>query len=433
MNVAGTSDGAGDRPGFTPGPSHERITASVERFGARIRRRRAVLAIIAGFALLAAACVIAGFLAWRDIQAAEALANARQVQRDSTLALESLLTAETTQRGYLLMRDLELLANYDDAKARLFASLSNLMRRSPYDSSRRDQLAAVARAATNKFAELDQTIALGQAGQFDAALLIVRAGTGKSLMIDFRRAIDGLMDQANVEIAQTTITQSRLSTLLVGAILTALVCVAGLAVLLLRDARRHFGLLESREISVRQVAETLERRVARRTRELAEANQRFDAALRASGVTVMTQDRDLVFTWISQGVFDRTAAEIIGGTQEDVTPDPARGAVTNLKRGVIETGEPARADIRVAWDGVESWFDLTANPLMDEAGTITGVIAAAVDITRYKEQDARTDPPVQEFVDRHSGNHAPDRGQQHIDHGFSNTVLGAAAIARRIA
>ena len=85
-----------------------------------------------------------------------------------------------------------------------------------------------------------------------------------------------------------------------------------------------------------QLAETLERRVALRNKELVEANRAFDAALRASGVTVMTQDRDLVFTWISRGVFGQTAQDVIGKSQNEVVPE---GPATNLKRGVIETGE----------------------------------------------------------------------------------------------
>ena len=130
-----------------------------------------------------------------------------------------------------------------------------------------------------------------------------------------------------------------MSTLLVGAIVVALICVTGLAVLLLSDARRHFGVLETRETSARQLAETLERRVAQRTRELAEANQRFEAAtrLRASGVTVMTQDRNLIYTWISRDVFGQSAAAIVGKAQQDVMPEAAPAAM-NLKRGVIETG-----------------------------------------------------------------------------------------------
>ena len=208
-------------------------------------------------------------------------------------------------------------------------------------------------------------------------------------MDEFRRAVDELTAAANEDVTRTAATQTWVSTLLVGAIVIALLCVAGLAALLLKDMRRHFELLETREITARQLAGELDLRVALRTRELAEANQRFEAALRASGVTLMTQDRDLVFTWVSRGIFGQAAQAIVGRPQQDVNPEATPGAATNLKRAVLETGEPARGDIRFTHEGGETWYDLTVHPLTDEYGVITGIIAGAVDITRYKEQEAR--------------------------------------------
>ena len=188
--------------------------------------------------------------------------------------------------------------------------------------------------------------------------------------------------------------------LLIGAIVVTVLCVAGLGFVLLKGVRLHLDLLETRAASDRQLADTLERLVAQRTRELIAANQRFDAALRSSGVTVMTQDRDLVFTWVSRGIFGQSAAEIIGKSQHDVIPEAPPGAATNLKRSVIETGEPARGDVRVLYDGNETWYDLTVHPLPDEHGDTVGIIAGAVDITRYKEQEARIRLLMRELTHR---------------------------------
>jgi PAS domain S-box-containing protein len=352
------------------------------------------------FTLLATACAIAGVLAWRDIQATGAVVEARQARRAGTLVLEALLDAETRQRGFLLTRDPAYLTGYDAAKAAYPSLLVDLRGHLPEAGPRADLAAAIARVGDAKIAELDRTIALGRAGHFDEAIAIVGAGTGRTLMDDLRRTVSDLTAEANDEVNRTTARQAWLSSLLVGAIVAALACVAGLAVLLLLDTKRYFGLLETREISARQLAETLERRVARRTRELAEVNQRFDAALRASGVTVMTQDRDLVFTWISRGMFGRTAPEIVGRTQQEVIPEAGQETGASIKRAVIETGEPARGDVRIPHDGIETWYDLTVHPLTDEYGTTTGVIAGAVEITRYKEQEARIRLLMRELTHR---------------------------------
>jgi PAS domain S-box-containing protein len=401
MSGAGTDKADEGLPDYSSGAGRDRLNGLVERASARIiGRRRALLAIICSFGLLALACVIAGILAWRDIAATIAVEDARQARRSGTLVQEAMLSAESEQRGYLLTRDPAYLNSYNDAKAQFGQALSDLRTRLSDRGRRASQITAAARIGREKFVEMDRTIAMGQAGEFDAAIALVRSGAGKSLMDELRRIVDDLNDDANYAVEQTTATQNRLNTLLVGAIIVALVCVAGLGWVLLKNTQLHLGLLEAREANARQLAELLEDRVEERTRELIDANQRFNAALRSSGVTVMTQDRDLVFTWISRGIFGQSPREIIGKPQREVVPEPAPGAATNLKRSVIETGEPARGDVRVAFQGNETWYDLTVHPLLDEQGSIAGIIAGAVDITRYKEQEARIRLLMRELTHR---------------------------------
>ena len=396
MSEARSGDDGADLDGLTSVPPASPVTI----VGLSMRRRRVVPAVIAVFTLLATACAIAGVLAWRDIQATEAVVEARQARRAGTLVLQAILDAETRQRGFLLTRDPAYLKGYDDSKAEYVSLMDDLRAHLPSSGPRAELGAAVGRIGAEKLAELDRTVALGRAGRFDDALALVRSDHGLSLMDDLRRTVSDLTVEANDDVGRSTARQAWLSGLLVSAIVAALTCVAGLAVLLLLDAKRYFGLLETREITARQLAETLERRVARRTRELAEVNQRFDAALRASGVTVMTQDRDLVFTWISRGIFGRTAPEIVGRSQQEVIPETGQDTGATIKRAVIETGEPARGDVRILFDGNETWYDLTVHPLTSDHGAITGVIAGAVEITRYKEQEARIRLLMRELTHR---------------------------------
>ncbi len=401
MSGAGTDDDTSDLPEFPSAtvlsPSAGTSETADRQF---INRRRALLAVVASFGLLALACVIAGVLVWRDIQVTAAVSEARQAQRSGMAVMEAVLNAESEQRGYLLLRDPAYLTSYNGAKVAFAQSLSELRDRLADRARRSSQIAIAARIGREKFAELDQTIALGKAGQFDEAEAIVRAGNGKALMDELQRVIGDLTADANDEIERTTATQSWLSSLLVGALIVALLCVSGLGAVLVKNARLYFSLLVARETSARHLADALEQRVARRTRELVEVNQRFAAALRASGVTVMTQDRDLVFTWISRGIFGRAPEDIVGTTQQEAIPEASPATAENLKRGVIETGESARADIRIVYNGTETWYDLMAHPLTDENGAITGVIASAVDITRYKEQSARIRLLMRELTHR---------------------------------
>ncbi len=52
------------------------------------------------------------------------------------------------------------------------------------------------------------------------------------------------------------------------------------------------------------------------------------------------------------------------------------------------------------YDGTESWYDLTVHPLTDGHGGITGVIGGTVDITRYKDQEARIRLLMRELTHR---------------------------------
>lgn len=387
-------------PDSSPAPEPDRWLGTAEQSGARFDGRRRAVLIAASFALLALASAIAGILAWQDVKATAAVMDARQAQRSGTLVMEAILSAESEQRGYLLLRDPTYLARYNDAKSEYDEAFAELRQRLTDRAQRAMQIAAVARIGQQKFAELDQTIALGHAGQFDAAIAIARSGAGKVMMDDLRRAIDDLTADANHEVEETTATQAWVDNLLIGAIVVALLCVAGLGFVLLKSVRLHLDLLETRAASDRQLAETLESLVAQRTRQLIAVNQRFDAALLSSGVTVMTQDRDLVFTWVSRGIFGRLPGDIIGRSQQEVVPEAPPGVATNLKRSVIETGEPARGDVRILYDGNETWYDLTVHPLPDEHGNTIGIIAGTVDITRYKEQEARIRLLMRELTHR---------------------------------
>jgi signal transduction histidine kinase len=56
-----------------------------------------------------------------------------------------------------------------------------------------------------------------------------------------------------------------------------------------------------------------------------------------------------------------------------------------FKRAVLETGSGQRRDIRVVFNEVEYYFDVTAELLQDDDGNISGLTVAAVDITEQRQ------------------------------------------------
>jgi len=388
-DLAGRAAPPADPPGGQHAPVQDTSLQGASFPRAPVRRRRALLTIGAGFLLLALACVFAAFLAWRNIRSSDLVLEALEYRRAGMEVQNTLLQAEADQRGYLLTSDRAYLVPYGAAVANIAVQLQALRRHGAGVPPREALAAELTRVSEAKLALQQQTIELAEAGQAAAAMQLVRSGQGMRLMEEARALAGRLVGAAHGDVVRTTAAQRWLSTQVVLSIVVCLVCAAGLAMLLLRDMQRHLRQLAGREARLHELSTTLDQRVAQRTHALTQANLRFEVALRATGVTVATQDRDLVFTWISTGEFGISAEEIVGQTDEQVNPDPSMAAVVAIKRAVLEGGEPSRREVRVLHEGAEMWLDLSVQPLLDDAGATTGVITGAIDVTRYKEQETR--------------------------------------------
>lgn len=349
--------------------------------------RLALVAVASGFAMLALACLVAAYLAWRNVQISDSLAQALQFHRATRAVQEALLAAEAGQRGFLLSGDQTQLAPYRAAQTQIPDLLRRLETHIVEAPARQAVARDLAALAQRKLEYLAGTVRLFEEGQEIAARL--RTGEGQRLSAAAAAAVGALLEASEVDVARATSAHRRLSILLVLSIVLCLACAAGLAVLLLRDMRRQLRRLAGREIQLHQLSTTLDQRVAQRTQALTETHLRFEVALGATGVTVATQDRGLVFTWISKGEFGLAPEEIVGRTDEEVNPDASMAAVVAAKLGVLESGQPTRREVRVLHDGAERWLDLSVQPMTDDTGAVTGVITGAIDVTPYKEQETR--------------------------------------------
>jgi two-component sensor histidine kinase/CHASE3 domain sensor protein len=365
------------------------VTAKAGQFAHARQRRRAVATIITGFALLILSGVFEGLIIWQSDRELQALRASWQLHDSAQQVMSLLLAAESGQRGYLIAADPRYLESYTHAGQELPAAMTRLRElasRAPDGSAHVGRITTVVEA---KRQELAQTIDLLRNGQRESALGIVGIGIGKDYMDQIRAAIADLERDADSRLRQTSAALDRLRLGLILAVAGAMLAVMVLAALLIRDTRRYFRLLERREGSLNSLASGLERRVAWRTRSLTELNRRFDAALRASGVTVFAQDRELVYSWISKGAFSFPPQGIIGRNDDHVMPPRFRAPIKLLKREVIETGETARTELCVHEADIERWYSLTIEPQRDPAGQITGIVGGAVDITDRKEHETR--------------------------------------------
>src|SRR5207253_1230736 len=71
----------------------------------------------------------------------------------------------------------------------------------------------------------------------------------------------------------------------------------------------------------------------------------------------------------------------IGRTDAELLPADEGRALTDLKRRVLASGRPARAEVRATIPGGVRYYDLFVEPRRDEAGAVVGVVGAAFDVT----------------------------------------------------
>jgi PAS domain S-box-containing protein len=364
-------------------------TATSGQFAHARQRRRAVATIITGFALLILSGVFEGLIIWQSDREQQELRASWLLHDAAQQVMSLLLAAESGQRGYLIAADPRYLESHTRAGQELPAAMTRLRELASRVPDGSAHVRRITTAVEAKRQELAQTIDLQRSGQRESALEIVGIGIGKDYMDQIRAAIADLEHDADSRLQQTSATLDRLRLGLILAVAGAMLAVMVLAALLIRDTRRYFRLLERRESSLNSLANGLERRVAWRTRSLTELNRRFDAALRASGVTVFAQDRELVYSWISKGAFGFPPQAIIGRDDDHVMPPRFRAPIKHLKREVMETGETARSELCVQEADIERWYALTIEPQRGPDDDITGIIGGAVDITDRKEHETR--------------------------------------------
>lgn len=122
-------------------------------------------------------------------------------------------------------------------------------------------------------------------------------------------------------------------------------------------------------------------RALRDRKHIRESEERFRLALSHSQVVVYTTDRDMRATWIFNPPPHFQPEDVIGKDVDEILPAGGGSEIIALQREVLESGRPGRRTVSVQIAGERIVYDLRAEPLMDSAGKVVGIAAAASDIT----------------------------------------------------
>jgi len=160
----------------------------------------AVILMGAGSLVLLVIVAASIWLSINTSHLAEEVLQSRRARIAASETLETLLDAETSQRGYLLTASPRYLGPYEAARTRLARNLSDLTALEKNNPAIQQVLPQLAGAARAKMNELAETIALEQAGHHEQAIAIVRTNRGINLMDDAR----GVFQQV-IRVAEATV------------------------------------------------------------------------------------------------------------------------------------------------------------------------------------------------------------------------------------
>ena len=138
---------------------------------------------------------------------------------------------------------------------------------------------------------------------------------------------------------------------------------------------------------LREARHQLEERVEARTKELEEAKQRFEIALRGSPISVFSQDKDMRFTWAHNAPAGLLPEFLNGKTDAEVLPAEAAERIMAAKRKAMETGEAQQLETNFELFGRKRSFYLLIEALRDEQGAVLGTTSVAVDISERKANE----------------------------------------------
>ncbi len=136
--------------------------------------------------ILLVAVALCSFLSWQQyLKAADLTRQTNQTISALNRLIATMLTAETSQRGYLLTRDERYLADYTHSAQIGKMSLSELLS-SPTDAIDQALVSRMATKVSEKLSELTLTVGLTRSGNAAEALRIVRSNRGLRLMEEIR-------------------------------------------------------------------------------------------------------------------------------------------------------------------------------------------------------------------------------------------------------
>ena len=233
----------------------------------RAKPDRSLIALVAGFAVLAITVLAAIVLVQQQQRAAGWVTHTLRVENQLSAILARVQGAESGQRGFILTDNDSYLDPFRIAAARLpgdLAALRAMVIDSPDQTAAAKQLSVAALARQDA---LGRTLVIYYSGDREGVRMRFRLGQGKAAMDDLRQIVDRMQArEARLQEARTDAAR-RWASAVVAALAASTVAILALGLLAFRDGRRRLALAvqtgeEVRAANNRLMAEAAQREAA---------------------------------------------------------------------------------------------------------------------------------------------------------------------------
>jgi len=121
---------------------------------------------------------------------------------------------------------------------------------------------------------------------------------------------------------------------------------------------------------------------------LRRAERHLNLVLELADITAARVDTDLEHTWVHDANPDGVSeADALGKRDDELFPPEIAEPTLELKRAVLETGEPITRTVTFQKSDRDHVYRIRAKPMWDADGAIEGVMQAAVDVSEERRRE----------------------------------------------
>lgn len=235
--------------------------------------RTTFLMLIVGTIVLTGIILSSLWLVDRSRETFAYIIHERDIRRASADLLQTLVDAETGQRGFLLTQDESFLNVYEKAMTNVRANLSTVAELVTLRPLKEERMPELKRLIDSKLEEMSHTVSLTREGRRDEAIELTRSELGRELMDQIREILDFFRSQSDVNVdrgvAEQLEANGQLQWFMIGGGIAILAVMGGAIAII----TQHVRALSAARQEVELLNAGLEERVNERTEDLMRANQ----------------------------------------------------------------------------------------------------------------------------------------------------------------